>query len=162
MPNTRELPITRTIPAAYFITFSTYGSWLHGDERGSVDPNHNEYLAPLICASPRLEARKALRLDHRGVVLGYAERQIVEAAIRGVCEFKGWRLHALNVRTNHVHIVVTSDNPPERVMNTLKSWATRLLREAELVGADQHVWTRHGSTRHLWDHDSVVHSSDTS
>jgi hypothetical protein len=24
-------------PTAYFITFHTYGTWLHGDERGSTD-----------------------------------------------------------------------------------------------------------------------------
>ena len=24
-------------PLAYFITFTCYGNWLHGDERGSVD-----------------------------------------------------------------------------------------------------------------------------
>ena len=32
---------------AYFITFSTYGSWLHGTKKGmgSVDREHNEYGA---------------------------------------------------------------------------------------------------------------------
>jgi hypothetical protein len=37
-------------PIAYFITFTTYGTWLHGDERGSVDKGHNrvgtEFIAP--------------------------------------------------------------------------------------------------------------------
>ena len=28
-------------PLAYFITFTCYGNWLHGDERGSVDRDHN-------------------------------------------------------------------------------------------------------------------------
>lgn len=30
-------------PLAYLITFRTYGTWLHGDERGSVDKNHNKF-----------------------------------------------------------------------------------------------------------------------
>ncbi|HEX9659180.1 MAG TPA: hypothetical protein VGA18_02730, partial [Rhodothermales bacterium] len=30
-----------TAPLAYLITFTTYGTWLHGDERGSVDPGHS-------------------------------------------------------------------------------------------------------------------------
>jgi hypothetical protein len=28
-------------PLAYFITFTCYRTWLHGDERGSVDDEHN-------------------------------------------------------------------------------------------------------------------------
>ena len=28
-------------PLAYFITFHTYGSWLHGAVSGSVDDEHN-------------------------------------------------------------------------------------------------------------------------
>jgi hypothetical protein len=29
-------------PLAYFITFTTYGTWLHGNGAGSVDPAHNQ------------------------------------------------------------------------------------------------------------------------
>ena len=32
-------------PFAYFITFTTYGTWLHGDKRKSVDPKHNQYIS---------------------------------------------------------------------------------------------------------------------
>lgn len=35
-------------PLAYLITFTTYGAWLHGDKRGSVDPAHNAYRTPFI------------------------------------------------------------------------------------------------------------------
>jgi hypothetical protein len=38
------------LPLAYFITFSTYGSWLHGEEKGSVDRAHN------LPGTPYLEA----------------------------------------------------------------------------------------------------------
>jgi hypothetical protein len=43
------------LPLAYIITFRCYGSWLHGDERGSVDRFHNQYMAPYI---PGNEARR--------------------------------------------------------------------------------------------------------
>jgi hypothetical protein len=33
---------------AYFITFHTYGTWLHGTERGSVDRAHNTLGTPLL------------------------------------------------------------------------------------------------------------------
>lgn len=40
-------------------------------------------------------------------------------------------------------------------MQQLKAWSTRAIREAGFVAADEPVWTRHGSTRYLWDEDSV-------
>jgi hypothetical protein len=35
-------------PLAYFISFRTYGTWLHGDERSSTDRFHNQYGSPFI------------------------------------------------------------------------------------------------------------------
>ena len=40
-------------PLAYLITFRCYGTWLHGDSRGSVDRFHNRYGAPLIAPNRR-------------------------------------------------------------------------------------------------------------
>jgi hypothetical protein len=39
------------VPLAYLITFRAYGTWLHGDSRGSVDRFHNRYGVPLIPAN---------------------------------------------------------------------------------------------------------------
>lgn len=71
---------------------------------------------------------------------------MVEQAIREHAAFKNWRIFALSVRTNHVHLLINSPLPPERVMLSCKARATRALREAGLVGSDQKVWTRQGST----------------
>ncbi|HAF13747.1 MAG TPA: hypothetical protein DCK99_08610, partial [Blastocatellia bacterium] len=35
-------------PLAYFISFRSYATWLHGDKRGSIDRFHNRYLSPYI------------------------------------------------------------------------------------------------------------------
>jgi len=40
-------------------------------------------------------------------------------------------------------------------MQMLKSWATRQLRAQGLIGPEQSVWTRHGSTRYIWNGDSL-------
>jgi hypothetical protein len=34
------------IPLANLITFRCYGTWLHGDQRGSIDRFHNAYKSP--------------------------------------------------------------------------------------------------------------------
>ena len=39
---------TEDIPLAYLISFRAYGTWLHGDRRGSVDRFHNRYGTPRI------------------------------------------------------------------------------------------------------------------
>jgi hypothetical protein len=35
-------------PLAYHITFGTYGTRLHGDERGTVERAHNVYGEPIV------------------------------------------------------------------------------------------------------------------
>ena len=80
----------------------------------------------------------------------------MERAIRGQCEFRQWALVALNARTNHVHVIVRPpERQPEALMLILKSYATRALREAGLVGPNDRVWARHGSTQRLWTHEEV-------
>ncbi|MBP9891199.1 MAG: transposase [Planctomycetes bacterium] len=78
-------------------------------------------------------------------------RGAIDDAIREVCTHRGWTLHALNVRTNHVHVVVSApDVAPERVMNDFKAYATRRLRQRKLVSRQQKVWAHHGSTPRIW------------
>ena len=136
-------------PLAYFITFHTYGTWLHGHENGSVDPKHNRVNTPHIAPSPSLAARDSGNLSGAPVTLDTRARAVVRATIEAVCSRRGWALHALNVRTTHIHLVVSSAATPERVMNDLKAWCTRRLREAGLVAPDARAWSRHGSTRWL-------------
>ncbi|MBY0262922.1 MAG: transposase [Phycisphaerales bacterium] len=141
------MPVTE--PLAFFVTFRTYATWLHGDERGSVDRQHNHYQTPFVPPNAqRVENERTLagpmfELEDRG-------RAVVDRTIREVCSHSRWSLAALNVRTNHVHAVVSAPVGPERVMTSMKSWSTRRLREAGLVEADRTLWARHGSTRWIW------------
>ena len=137
-------------PLGYFITFRTYGTWLHGDDRGLVDRRHNQFGTPLLAANRGRERVDREQLATSPVVLDASQRDLVARAIRDVAAHKQWTLHAINVRSNHVHMVVTADHVPEHVMNAFKAWATRRLREASLMGADQRVWSRHGSTIYLF------------
>ena len=36
----------RSSPIGYLVTFRCYGTWLHGDERGSFDRHHRVCFAP--------------------------------------------------------------------------------------------------------------------
>ena len=137
-------------PLAYFITWRTYGTWLHGDERGSIQRGSSGLFVPPISPNPIREEWEARQRLHSPLVLDAQARGVVDGAIRETCLLRDWRLSALNVRTNHVHLVVSAPLAPERVMNSLKAWCTRRLREAGLAAADSRAWSRHGSTRYLW------------
>jgi len=137
-------------PLAYFISFRCYGTWLHGDVRGSVDRSHNAYGGPFLAPDEQREYEEFRRLKHETVSLDEKRRPVVEKTIREVCEHRNWLLRAINVRTNHVHTVVTADRDPEPVMDTFKAYATRRMTEAELWERGRKSWSRHGSTRWLW------------
>ncbi len=94
-------------------------------------------------------------MAQRPLTLERPHREAVSAAIRDVCAHRGWTLHAINVRTNHVHLVVSAGSTPEQVMTSLKAWSTRRLRETGLVADGTKPWSRHGSTRYLWRVDEI-------
>src|SRR6185503_9730141 len=92
-------------PIAYLITFRTYGTWLAGDERGSVDKYHNKFRGPRSVPSKLREHLHSDRLKSPPFLLNAKCRTLVESAIREVCDFRRWSLIAVSVRTNHAHIV---------------------------------------------------------
>ncbi|MBC7834718.1 MAG: transposase [Phycisphaerales bacterium] len=73
------------------------------------------------------------------------------------CALRGWKLWAVNARSNHVHVVVDcGEVAPEDAMSQFKAWSTRELRSAGYVEAAARVWTEHGSTRYLWQQESIA------
>ena len=137
-------------PLAYFITFRTYGTWLQGDARGWTVAG-DQPGAPLHAPHRGFAGDAHRRMRDGPFVLDTAGRQAVERSMRETCALCDWDVFALNVRPNHVHIVLrTPGETPEPVMTALKRWATRALRAAGMVGADRPVWSRHGSTKYLW------------
>ncbi len=143
------------IPLAYLITWTTYGTWLHGDRRGSADPAHNRYGTPYLPESNSRFRFERGELRHKPNRLDETARRLVESAIIEHAEHKAWRIRALHVRTNHVHVVVCCPCEPEKPLREFKAWATRRLRAEDQVDENTRVWTRHGSTRYLFDETGV-------
>lgn len=79
------------------------------------------------------EREEFFRLRPRAVVLGIRQRWAVAMAIQEVAKHRGWKLHALNVRTHHVYVVVTANRKGKRVLVDFRSYATRKLRESGCV-----------------------------
>jgi REP element-mobilizing transposase RayT len=100
---------------------------------------------------PRLERAMEESLRATPLHLSDERRAIVAAALRELCERRAWVLHAMSVRCEHVHVVVTSRGAvtPERIMTAFKAWSTRRLVERGCLGRGARVWSRHGSTRYV-------------
>lgn len=146
-----EIYEENAFPLAYLLTFRTFGSWLHGDERGSID-RHGKNIYGTLDTAPnqKLKAEMQNQMKQSEVVLNNVQRKTVEAAITEVCEHRGYLLQAVNVRTNHVHAVVAAQAKPERIIDSFKSYATRQLREENLFPREFTVWSRGKSRRYLW------------
>jgi REP element-mobilizing transposase RayT len=149
------------LPLGYLITFRCYGTWLHGDERGSIDRFHNRYKSPYL---PRSDGRRDLNttlLKSDPDTLNAKQRQSVDNAIREVCAHRRWFLHALSVRTNHVHVVVSiSTVKPEHALNAFKAYATRKMRQDGNWQEPHSPWADKGSQRHLWNERSLALAID--
>jgi REP element-mobilizing transposase RayT len=150
------MPDSSPIPLAYFITFATYGAWLHGRDSGSVDKQHNEPGSPLLTPNSTHEAAMQQNMREPTYVLDASRRRVVFDTLHEVARHRGWQLLACHVRTNHVHVVVRADAAPEKVMSDFKAYASRRLREKLGEPANSKRWTQHGSTRYLWTDDSVL------
>ncbi len=147
-------------PLAYLITFRTYGTWLHGDERGSIDRYHNRYSGERVPANSVMQKQHQAKLKSEPVLLDAKQRPIIEAAIREVCDHRRWQVLAINVRTNHVHIVVSAIEVPEKVMKDFKAYSTRGLKTAALWHFNHSPWVDGGSKRYLWSEVSVANACD--
>ena len=147
---------------AYFITFSTYGTWLHGTSKGngSVDRDHHQHGMPFVEPDALREAQSRERMKQPAYTMQAGEREIVRDAIVALCREKGWQLQAVHVRSNHVHVVIAVDREAGRVMSDLKARASRELTRVGLDDAKRKRWTRHGSTLHLFDEATVADKID--
>jgi REP element-mobilizing transposase RayT len=154
MPSAAGEP-AHNIPLAYLLTFTAHGTWLHGDSRGSVARDRNGPGDPTVEPNPSLVANDLRAMKTREVYLDTERRAAVQFAIEETSGQRDWSLHAVAVRTNHVHVVVAAPVPPERVLTAFKANATRVMRERALFGTSP-GWTRHGSTRYLWTEQAVA------
>ena len=138
-------------PLAYLITIRTFGTWLHGDERHSVDRHgKNIYGTSDISPNQKLHAAMQGEFKQPAIIFNDLQRKIVESSIKELCEQRKFYLQAINVRTNHAHIVVSAQAKPERIADALKAFATKKLREENLFTKETQIWSRGRSRRYLW------------
>jgi len=127
-------------PLAFFITWTVYGTFLQGDERGWRRRRQGEQPP-----QPGLAQWRRQRLKHDVIRLSPEQRETVEQEIKRHCDHRGWRLWEVNARTTHVHAVVTAiGKSGKAVRDQLKANCTRGLREHWPEFRNRQVWTEGG------------------
>ena len=137
-------------PLGFFLTWVTYGTWLPDDARGWVEYRHGWQLSNIM-----LELESMAKMTEEACRLSADQRRAVEAQLAETCQHRRWHLHAVNCRTNHVHVVVSApETPPKKIRSDLKAWATRCLKEG-FDPTRENWWAERGSVRYLNDEKSM-------
>jgi REP element-mobilizing transposase RayT len=146
------------LPFGFHITIRAYGTWLHGKDRGSVDRFHNRFGTPRLPRNKQWEKHNRKLLSQRPVKLESRQRRLIEKAVREICKTRKWKFWATNVRTNHVHTVVSALCKPERIRSALKASATKKLREGGCWRSNKSPWVEKGSIKWLWTERDLINA----
>jgi REP element-mobilizing transposase RayT len=143
---------------ALLITWTCYGTWLPGDDRGSVSNKVNEYSAyerkqnqvgelPLAGDErTRGFARSHQKWDTEELTVDDAA--CVAQSLCTLADERNWTIHRAAIMRHHVHAVVANcpDDGP-MVRRVLKG-----VTQADVCrerGQSQKLWTQRGSDRYL-------------
>jgi REP element-mobilizing transposase RayT len=147
MPNDSDFPL------AYHITWGTYGTRLHGDERGTVDRSMNKFGEPIIGAEEswqRMET-KLLRFPPRELTLD--QRQFIEKSIPGICVRGGWEYIATAAARDHVHNILRATVDGKDIRKWPKRWISEAMTKRWPVLPEQVWWAECGSVKWIWTED---------
>jgi REP element-mobilizing transposase RayT len=116
------------------LTWTTYGSWLQGDERGYVKKGR------ILSGDKKLVALCEKFQKRRMVKLRDDEKDIVRQAILNEAERIDCTIEALAVCSNHIHLVVRYfPEPIGQTVSRFKNVTSFALRKH---GQADCIWTR--------------------
>jgi REP element-mobilizing transposase RayT len=131
----------------YMITFTTYGTWLQGDERGFVKDGIT------YTANQSLANSNKQNLFKSPVKLSKNHRVIAAKAIYERANRINQKVFALAVCSNHVHIVVDYvPIPMGKIVSYYKNAAQAALRKIGLTGR---IWTKGFDKRYCFDQQAL-------
>ena len=155
MQSAREHEPPMPEPLAHFLTWATYGTWLPGDERGWI-----EYRRGWQLPDPARKLEAEAKMTEDACRLDADQRRLVEQQVAETCAIRGWQLHAVNCRSNHVHVVVTAAvRKIELPREQFKAWCTRRLKEREQSAASavrESWWTERGWDEYIDDEEALA------
>ena len=109
----------------FHVVITTYGSRLQGSERGS----HRHGTGAVIPSEGLELFHRRLMKEPEVAFHNESVRAAVRDSIISICKERDWIVSALNVRTNHVHILfsIFAQEDPAEVVGAIKSNAVSAL-----------------------------------
>ena len=157
----------------WLLTNTTYGTWLPGDERGSVTSVRDRRVSDPVTRSrvehdrpgePWEPSRPGLRRTARALLKGppifltVPQAEAVLAQFLETAEYREWTMLAASIMANHYHLVVqaSDDWEADRILADLKAYGTRKLNQAYGKPKSGTWWTSKGSKRRLKDERAIA------
>jgi REP element-mobilizing transposase RayT len=137
------------MPITIFSTWTTYGTWLPGDERMWFERSVGIQLP-----DPDKKFGASLKMTEDAILLDHSQRSLVETTISDHCRIRKWNLHAVSCQSNHVHVLVTTpDMAIEIPREQFKAWCTRKLKTQ--IPERTNWWTDRGWDLFVDDEESL-------
>ncbi len=144
----------------WLLTWTTYGTWLPGDDRGFVsnvrdkegpEVRHNTPGTVPDAKHRGLWLTAKLKMKGQVVYLSAEHASIILEQFRETARNRGWELLAVAIMANHIHVVVgiPGDPEPDSLLRDFKSYASRRMNKAFQRPASGRWWTESGSRRKL-------------
>jgi len=146
----------------WFLTWTTYGTWLPGSERGFVGEvrdesgqfvNFNEPGTLPAMPNAALLNSAERNLKSKPILLERLQATALLDQFQETCRIRGWLLIAAGIMKSHIHLVVgvPGDPDPEKVLGDLKAYGSRKLNRQMSRPESGTWWTVRGSKRKLPD-----------
>ncbi|MBK8268070.1 MAG: hypothetical protein IPK83_07075 [Planctomycetes bacterium] len=138
-------------PIAFHITFGTYGTRLHGDDRPTVARPLNHFGEPFV--EPNEARRQAIRgfMIGEPLYLSREQRIEVERMIPDICSRGNGAFHIAAAQPDHVHCLLSTDADPKVVRKLLKRWLGEHLSQGWSLNGRPRWWAEGGSGKYVWD-----------
>ncbi len=152
----------------WLFTNTTYGTWLPGNERGSVTSvrdrraqdrasssrmEHDQPGKPWEVSIPGIYRSSSSLLKGPPIFLTLSHADALLSQLRETALYRSRTLHAVAIMKNHWHVVVTvpGDPDPDRVLTDFKAYGSRALNQKFGKPTSGTWWTMRGSKRKLPD-----------
>ena len=118
----------------YMITWTTYGTWLQGDERRYVKDGET------LDVNPNLKKSNLLSLKQQIIKLTSRQKNTARNAILEEAKRINHKIYAIAVWSNHIHIIAENNQIPiSQAVIRYKNVATAALKRTGLNGK---IWTK--------------------
>lgn len=154
----------------WLLTWTTYGTWLPGEDRGFVSPvrsspydswrRQNTPGTDYSRSMPGLRSAAQSRLKCPPIFLNPSQAESLLEQFHETSQYRGWECLAVAIMRTHIHLLaeVQLDPSPDVILKDFKSYGSRKLNSRWGKPASATWWTESGSKRKKATYSAVVNA----